>query len=60
LLGDSSRKAKFDPDQKRSKIVIDDVYFDLKFPSAQELAANRKAAAQLFTLEMEGETKITG
>lgn len=59
----SPRKSKnFEPEPKRQKIVIDDVFFDLKFPTAKEIAANRAAAGSLFTLEMqqESESKVTG
>ena len=57
------RKNKgFEPEPKRTKIVIDDVYFDIKFPSIKEIATCRASAGTLYTMEVqqESESKLTG
>jgi hypothetical protein len=47
------RKRRLEPESKRFKTVVDEVYFDITFPSAQEIADFKRTRNQMFTLELQ-------
>lgn len=47
------RKRRLEPESKRFKTVVDEVYFDITFPSTQEIADFKRTRNQMFTLELQ-------
>ncbi len=50
---DDSRKKRSEPESKRVKTVVDEVYFDISFPSASEIADFKRTRNQMYTLELQ-------
>ena len=50
---DEPRKKRQEPESKRFKTVVDEVYFDISFPSASEIADLKRTKSQMYTLELQ-------
>jgi len=49
---DDPRKKRHEIESKRFKTVVDEVYFDISFPTASEIADFKQTRSQMYTLEL--------